>query len=217
MTLSIHPLSSFVLTCPLLVLLHSFYLGAARTPLSCRQRWPGRERPSLLRRWLVLRSCLLLSLLLGKPLRPAMVQPSVSGRRRIGLLWQNGRHQSGSLGRRRSIWQRLLLLVLTLRVLRGELPSLRASLRWSVGPRKRLRGNTEHVLRSSPSYRLRTLSYVTPLSALLGHDICLRGCSTQPSNILRWPRSLLCFRLRCRLSWSRCSGAHPTILPAWRW
>jgi hypothetical protein len=164
MTLSVHALSSSVLTCPLIVFLHSFYLGATWTPLSCRHRWPGHERPSLLQRWLVL--------------RPAMVLPSVSGRRRTGLLWQNRRCQSRSLEQRRSIQQHLPLLTLMLRVLHGQSPSLRVSLRRSVGPGKHLRGNTEHVSISSPSYRFKALTCVTPLSALLGHVICLRECGT---------------------------------------
>jgi hypothetical protein len=78
-------------------------------------------------------------------------------------------------------------------------------LRRSVGPGKHLRWNTERVLRSSPSYRLRATSCVTPLSALLRHNIYLRGCDTRPSDILRWPRSLPHFRLWCPLPWSRCS------------
>jgi hypothetical protein len=143
-----------MLTCPLLVLLHNFYLKASRMPLSCRKRWPRHERPSLLRRRLVLRPCLPRRLPLGKPLRPTMVQPSISGRRRTGSLWWNRRHQSGNLMRIWSIRQCLPLLVLMLRVLHGESPSLRASLRRSVGPRKCVRGNIESVLRSSPSYRL---------------------------------------------------------------
>jgi hypothetical protein len=40
--------------------------------------------------------------------------------------------------------------------------SLRASLRWSIGPKRCLRGSAESNLRSSPFYRLGTLSYSTP-------------------------------------------------------
>jgi hypothetical protein len=150
MTLAILPLSSFVLTCPLLVLLHSFYLEAVQMPLSHRKSWPGHERPSLLRRRLVLWPCLPLRLPLEKPLRPTAVQPSVLGRRRTESLWWNGRRQSGSLGQRR-------------RVLHEESPTLRASLRRRIGLGKHLRGNTERVSRSSPSDRLGALIYVMPL------------------------------------------------------
>jgi hypothetical protein len=80
--------------------------------------------------------------------------------------------------------------MLTLKVLRRESPSLRVGLRRSISPEKRLRGNTECVSRSSPSYILRALICVIALLTLLEHSICLRGCDTQPSDVLGWPRSL---------------------------
>jgi hypothetical protein len=160
----------------------------------------------------MLRPCLLRRPPLKKPLWLVMVQPSVSGRQRTGLLWRNG-----SLGRRRSIRQRLPQLGLMLRALRRESPSLRVTMWRCVGPGKHLSGNTERVLRSSPSYKLRDLSCVTPLSVLLRHGICLRGCDTQPSDILRWPRSLPRFGLLYPLPQSRCLGAHPAIPSVWRW
>jgi hypothetical protein len=55
------------------------------------------------------------------------------------------------------------------------------------------------------------------LSVLLRNDICLRGFDMQHSNILRSPRSLPHFGLRCPLPRSQCLGARPAIPPTRRW
>jgi hypothetical protein len=98
-----------------------------------------------------------------------------------------------------------------------RLPSLRASLRWSVVPERCLRGSAEINLRSSPFCRPGALSYPTPLSVPhKGGITCLRVCILRPSTILKWRKSLPCFGLQCLLSWSRCLGAHPMTPSTWR-
>jgi hypothetical protein len=57
---------------------------------------------------------------------------------------------------------------------------------------------------------------VMPSSALLGQDICLRGCNLQPFAILKWSGNMPHFLQWCPLPQSQCSGAHLATLPA-RW
>jgi hypothetical protein len=82
----------------------------------------------------------------------------------------------------------------------GRSPSLRTSLRRSIGPGKCLRGSAEDNLRSPPFYRPRVLSCVMPSSVPHGRGITfLRGCGLRPSTILKWPENLPCFRWWCLL------------------
>jgi hypothetical protein len=124
------------------------------------------------------------------------------------------------------------------RALSGRSPSLRASLRRSVGPEswlrrnptaclirrplpsvsgRCLRGSARSNLMSSPFYRPEALSCAMPMS--VPHRLGItyqRGCGLRPSTILKWLEILLCFRRQCLLLESQRLGAHLTRSSMWQ-